>query len=84
MYLWISGPLPIRMLARDIKTICDKLIDYQKTTPNDFSRKPRSLYDFQYFKATELRHFLLYTGTIVLKNYLQNNLYNNFIVLMYQ
>lgn len=79
--LWISGPLPIRMLARDIKIISDKLIDYQKTTPNDFSRKPRSLYDYKHFKATELRNFLLYTGPIVLKNYLQNNLYTNFIVL---
>jgi len=79
--LWISGPLPIRMLARDIKIISDKLTDYQKTTPNDFSRKPRSLYDYKHFKATELRNFLLYTGPIVLKNYLQNNLYTNFIVL---
>lgn len=76
--LWVSGPLPIRMLARDIKIISDKLTDYQKTTPNDFSRKPRSLYDYKHFKAF---NFLLYTGPIVLKNYLQNNLYTNFIVL---
>ncbi|KAF0688557.1 Uncharacterized protein FWK35_00038081, partial [Aphis craccivora] len=79
--LWIAGPLTVRIPARDVKLISDALILFQNYTPNDFNRKPRSLFDYKHWKATEFRTFLLYTGSVVLKKILRHDIYENFIVL---
>ncbi|XP_036150703.1 uncharacterized protein LOC118648493 [Monomorium pharaonis] len=51
----------------------------------EFFRKPRSLKDYnnylKYYKATEFRQLLLYTGSIVLQGLLDNDIYLNFLVL---
>lgn len=44
--------------------------------PSAFSRLPRSLDDIEYFKATELRNFLLYYGAKI-------NYKNHFILINY-
>lgn len=45
----------------------------------EFKRKPRSLDNFERFKATEFRLFLLYIGPVVLKNKLPSLYYNHFL-----
>lgn len=47
----------------------------------EFARKPRGLHDISYWKATELRLFMLYIGIIVLKNVLPTKLYKHFMKL---
>lgn len=55
--LWIAGPLTVRIPARDVKLISNALILIKNYTPNDFNRKPRSLFDYKHWKATEFRTF---------------------------
>lgn len=45
----------------------------------EFKRRPRSLDNFERFKATEFRLFLLYIGPIVMKYHLPAIYYNNFL-----
>lgn len=49
--------------------------------PKEFSRRPRSLSEVAYWKATEFRQFLLYTGPIVLKTVLNTDVYTHFLTL---
>jgi len=79
--LWREGPLRTRIPFRDIKCISDYHILLKTSTPNDFPRKPRSLFDIKHWKSAEFRTFLLYTGPIVLKKYLTDEMYTNFLFL---
>lgn len=63
--LWVSGPLAVRISAQTKDNISQALIDLRSTVPKEFSRRPRSLNELAYWKATEFRQFLLYTGPIV-------------------
>ena len=47
--------------------------------PKEFVRKPRSLFEWQRWKATEFRQFLLYTGLVVLHEKLSDAVYKNFL-----
>ena len=48
--------------------------------PSDFNRKPRSLEKAKrLWKAHKLRQFLLYSGPVVLRNALRDDLYNHFL-----
>jgi len=47
----------------------------------EFARKPRSLLEWQRWKATEFRQFLLYTGPVALLAKLPDVVYNNFMLL---
>lgn len=49
-------------------------------TPSEFCRLPRSLTEIQYWKATEFRLFLLFSGYIVLKGKLKKELYSNLLL----
>lgn len=53
----------------------------KKYIPKDFVRLPRNLEDIEYFKATELRQFLLYTGPVILKHISNKNAYIHFMSL---
>ena len=61
--------------------ISDDLLSLKRLLPSEFSRKPRSLFEFRQWKATEFRQFLLYTGPVVLKGRLTQALYKNFMLL---
>lgn len=59
-----------------------QLIGLRKNHPTDFARRPRTLRDFKFWKATEFRNFLLYSGPIVLKNaFKRPGFYDNFMAL---
>ena len=48
---------------------------------NIFASKPHKIDHVSYWKATEFRLFLLYTGLIILKDLLPINYYNNLLCL---
>jgi hypothetical protein len=51
--------------------------------PCEFNRKPRSLSEMDRYKATEFRLILLYTGVAYFKDVLKENMFKNFLLLMY-
>ena len=64
-----------------IVKISEECKKFSRYVPSEFSRRPRSLNEFEHFKAKEFRTFLLYTGPFVLKNALDENVYDNFMLL---
>lgn len=48
--------------------------------PSEINRKIRGLDDMAYWKATEYRTFLYYLGIVVLKKYLPDYIYENFLM----
>lgn len=68
-------------LSRDlISSLNARLIALKPFFPVEFNRKPRSLDDLERFKATEFRTFVLYTGPVVLKDILDSDQYNHFLL----
>ncbi|KYN21196.1 hypothetical protein ALC57_06438 [Trachymyrmex cornetzi] len=79
--LWIKGPLAVRLSVRTINRISYLLILLRNTTSYDFARRPRSIKDVKQWKAVEFRNFLLYTGPIVLRHVLKQDIYLHFLSL---
>ncbi|XP_036144423.1 uncharacterized protein LOC118646174 isoform X1 [Monomorium pharaonis] len=77
----LSGPLNVRLPARSINSISSLLIEMRTSISVEFVRKLRELHFLSLWKATELRQFLLYTGPILLKNYINKDIYKNFLTL---
>lgn len=57
------------------------MVDLKPTAPSEFQRQPRSLKYWRQWNTTELRQFLLYTGPVVLKNIIKEDVYLNFLSL---
>ncbi|KYN12111.1 hypothetical protein ALC57_15725, partial [Trachymyrmex cornetzi] len=79
--LWVQGPRAVKLSQQLLNHVSGALLNLQNTVPNDFVRRPRSLKEIKMWKATELRQFLLYTGPVVLKGILRQDIYINFITL---
>lgn len=81
--LWISsiGPLRCCLSGRQVKAISERLSHLKGFIPVEFARKPRSLEERLKWKATEFRQFLQYTGPVVLRGFLAEQVYNNFMLL---
>ena len=79
--IWLKGPLKSRLSANQKVLLSDLLVAMRDCISNDFARMPRSLDEMEYYKATEYRTFLLYTGCIVLKGVLKKEYYRNFLLL---
>lgn len=77
----MNGPLAVRISAQVKENISQALINLRNAMPKEFSRQPRSLHKVAYWKATEFRQFLLYTGPIVLKTVLKGDIYTHFLTL---
>ncbi|XP_029171122.1 uncharacterized protein LOC114940566 [Nylanderia fulva] len=75
LILWIKGSLSIRLNSTQIQKISKLLIKIRERTPIEFVRKPRSLNNVMYWKATEFRQFLLYTGPVVLNEFIRDIYY---------
>lgn len=78
---WKSGPLPHRLGRLDIAEISERLLACRQFIPKEFNRKPRSLLELDFWKATEFRTFLLYLGPLVLKGILEKEKYYHFLKL---
>lgn len=72
---------PARLRPHQIEEISNELLKLKRSIPCEFARKPRKLKDLEYWKATEFRQFILYTGPLVLKNIISNDLYEHFMSL---
>ena len=81
LLIWINGPQATRLTKACVMNISNRLLEMKECVTTDFSRKPRGLQDIHYWKATELRLFLLYIGPVVLKNTLSKNLFDHFLLL---
>ncbi|OXA51727.1 hypothetical protein Fcan01_13034 [Folsomia candida] len=80
--LWTTGkPKDQKLSSFQISKISEKLKESRKFTPSEFSRKPRPLEEIDRWKATEFRHFLLYTGPIILKRIISSDNYRLFLSL---
>lgn len=76
-----QGPKESKLSYRHISELSTKLLALNGKMPSEFARQPRSLMEMDKWKATEFRQFLLYTGPIVLRNTVSNDVYNHFLVL---
>ena len=78
----MRGALTVRLSARSVNLISHKLISMHGSVPSEFARKPRALTELEYWKASELRQFLLYPGMVVLKDQkMDKKLYDHFVCL---
>lgn len=82
LYLWTSGKVSkFRLSARQTLELSRKLIECKQFFPSEFARKPRSLKHLNNWKATEFRTFLLYTGPVILADFLPESYYIHFLCL---
>lgn len=80
--LWLTGPLKTRIGWRAVKQINENFTLVKAYMPLEFQRKPRSISEFERWKAVEFRQLLLYTGPVCLVSVLPPELYNNFLLLL--
>lgn len=78
---WISGGLQIRVRHATVALWSENLLYLRPFIPAEFNRKPRSLSDLSYWKATEFRNFLLYFGPFVLKDNTDISVFEHFLLL---
>jgi hypothetical protein len=78
---WVKGKKNVRLNETSREQISTDLINLRVYVPTEFSRLPRKIEDIDYWKATELRSFLLYFGPIVLKGKLNRQFYSHFMLL---
>lgn len=70
-----------RLPAQKVTAVSECLTKLAPHTPREFARKPWSLSHLAHYKATEFRSFLLYTGKMVLKDFLSHEKYTHFLCL---
>ena len=77
----MKGPKYCRISNAQINEISDRLVSFAGLMLSEFNRQPRSLSDINYWKATEFRQLLLYTGPLVFKSVLSKEFYQHFLAL---
>ena len=81
IYVWVErGPKTAKLSTLQSQEISSRLLIVALHTPSEFSRKPREIRYFKFWKATEFRSFLLYFGPVVLKNILPDHLFEHFLI----
>uniref|UniRef100_A0A1B0D314 Transposase domain-containing protein n=1 Tax=Phlebotomus papatasi TaxID=29031 RepID=A0A1B0D314_PHLPP len=75
---WIHGKFNYntKWSGKQIREISEFL-----TEPIEIHRKVRTLDTLKLWKATEFRTFFLYLGIVILRDYLQNDIYQHFLLL---
>lgn len=69
-----------KLSSARISHLNKQILAIKKCIPNDFGdRKCRSLDEFKRWKATELRLFRLYIGPVLLKDIVDENVYQHFL-----
>lgn len=80
--LWTSNSLWVRLQYRKLQFISNILLKCVGVfMPLEFQRQPRSLSVFKQWKATEFRQFLLYSGPVVIKGIVSDEVFLNFLTL---
>jgi hypothetical protein len=80
LQFWCTdGPRQVKLSAEHQRQVSTLLVHYRGKMPREFSRQPRPLDVLGYWKATEFRQFLLYTGPVVLRRILHREVYEHFL-----
>lgn len=79
---WVKGKKDARLPDIKKDKINHEIKMLRPYLPSEFCRLPRPLDDIEYFKATEIRNFLLYYGPIILKANLNKTFYAHFLLLV--
>ncbi len=74
-----SKDLAHRLPAEQQEIINKRISAARDFFPVEFQRKGRSLDDIEVWKAVEYRHFLLYSGPIIMRNMLTKEKYDHFL-----
>lgn len=82
LLLWMRGDKKFRLAGFQVAMINDRLTELRNATPNCFQRKPRTLKEIEFWKATEYRLFLVYYGQLVLRDILNDDCYKHFMCLV--
>lgn len=83
MLLWAKGAKP-SLLTDAVKEVSQRLVDLRSYCFVELARLPRPLKELGFWKATELRSFLLYLVPVVLKGILKKGNMNTFLFCMLQ
>jgi hypothetical protein len=75
---WVRGKKDVRLIEENKVRISNNLLNLRSYVPSEFSRLPRGLDDIEFYKATELRMFVIHSGLIVLKGNLSKQMYSHF------
>ncbi|CAI6343825.1 unnamed protein product [Macrosiphum euphorbiae] len=75
---WVKGKKDVRLIEENKFRITNNLLNLRQYVPSEFSRLPRGLDDIEYYKATELRMFVIHSGLVVLKGNLIKQMYSHF------
>ncbi|KAF0713730.1 DUF4806 domain-containing protein, partial [Aphis craccivora] len=78
-----KGKRDIRLTDEKREGINNDLKMLRPYVPSELCRLPRPIDDIEFWKATELRSFVLYSGAIVLKGKLKPELYKHFLLLVF-
>lgn len=76
-----QGPKDCRLSHQQKTRISERLEALNGLMPSEFARQPRPLSELERWKATEFRQFLLYSGPVVLRGVVSDDLYNHFLTL---
>lgn len=79
-FLW-RGPHICRLSKAQREQVEINISHLKGALPVEFSRQPRSMEDLDRWKATELRQFILHTGTLILRDVLPDEQYQHFLCL---
>lgn len=80
---WVMGDYTEDTKLPDwsIYLISRRLEALREYCPREFARRPTTLRHYKRWKATEFRQFLLYTGPVVLREILPDNVHTYFLLL---
>lgn len=78
---FINKKTILPLAPSSVPFISEDLMSVSSHVPREFARKPRPLFEIGRWKATEFRQMLLYTGIVVLKEHVQVEIYDHFILL---
>lgn len=76
-----SGPRECKLSHLQIELLSDKLVALNGKMPREFARQPRSLEVLDRWKATEYRQCILYTGPLIFRNIMHDQMYQHFLAL---
>ena len=80
---WVNGSYNFRtkLSSRQTAMLSEALDICNTTKPTEFHRSIRGIKYLKFWKGTEYRTLILYTGMVVLKDYLDVEVYEHFLVL---
>ena len=74
-----EGPRTCKLSQLQLNEISKNLEYLNGKLPSEFARQPCSLNELNHWKATEFKQFILYTGPVVLKGVVSNEVYTHFL-----